>query len=97
MNEQQITQQYLLRVSNKYPDYETSLKTYEQTPSNQTSSEQTPVQTYILNLETKIKEQECPICLEKIECKHCFCLLSCGHHSHSFCLHRINKCPICRN
>ena len=42
-------------------------------------------------------ELECPICLEKIDCKHCFLVLSCGHHSHSFCLHRINRCPICRN
>ena len=42
-------------------------------------------------------ELECPICMEPIDCKHCFCLLSCGHHAHSFCLHRLNRCPICRN
>jgi hypothetical protein len=40
---------------------------------------------------------ECPVCLDKIDCKYCFCLLSCGHYAHSFCLHRVNKCPICRN
>ena len=42
-------------------------------------------------------ELECPICLETITCKHCFLILSCGHHSHSFCMHRVNRCPICRN
>ena len=42
-------------------------------------------------------ELECPICMDIINCKHCFCLLSCGHYAHSFCLHRINRCPICRN
>jgi len=41
-------------------------------------------------------ELECPICLDTITCKHCFLILSCGHHSHSFCMHRINRCPICR-
>ena len=42
-------------------------------------------------------ELECPICMDIINCKHCFCLLSCGHYAHSFCLHRINRCPLCRN
>ena len=51
---------------------------------------------YEQNLKNKT-ELECPICMDIINCKHCFCLLSCGHHSHSFCLHRINRCPICRN
>ena len=49
--------------------------------------------------ETHIKngtELECPICMEIIDCKNCFCLLSCSHYAHSYCLQRINKCPICR-
>jgi hypothetical protein len=50
--------------------------------------------------ETHLKngtELECSICMDKIDCKHCYALLSCGHGFHSFCLMRINKCPICRN
>ena len=42
-------------------------------------------------------ELECSVCMDRISCKHCYALLSCGHGFHSFCLMRLNKCPICRN
>jgi hypothetical protein len=42
-------------------------------------------------------ELECVICTDPIDCKHCFALLSCGHGFHSFCLMRLNRCPVCRN
>ena len=41
---------------------------------------------------------ECPICLEEINCPHCFMLLKCGHHVHVGCFYRqVDKvCPLCR-
>lgn len=42
-------------------------------------------------------ETTCPICLELIECKHCFSVAHCGHYWHAFCGHNLNKCPICRS
>lgn len=41
---------------------------------------------------------ECSICLERICCKNCFTLKSCGHHFHLSCLIRVkdSRCPVCR-
>ena len=44
------------------------------------------------------EKNTCSICIEDINCKHCFCLLSCGHSYHSSCLMKWNKgCPLCKN
>ena len=40
---------------------------------------------------------ECAICLNNIDCKNCYCLLSCGHGFHISCVIRTDKCPLCRN
>lgn len=42
------------------------------------------------------KELECPICMENICCKKCFCLLPCGHSYHLSCLLPLDKCALCR-
>lgn len=38
----------------------------------------------------------CSICLEDIDCKHCFSLLSCGHPFHFQCIAEQTVCPLCR-
>ena len=42
---------------------------------------------------------ECSICLEQVDCKHCFCLLSCGHGFHIQCIAQVqdHTCPLCRS
>ena len=40
---------------------------------------------------------ECPVCLDEIDCKNCFCLLTCGHHLHLHELLRCKSCPVCRS
>lgn len=41
----------------------------------------------------------CAVCMDDLNCKHCFCLLVCGHFIHTDCFMRMpdNKCPICRH
>ncbi len=41
---------------------------------------------------------ECPICLEDIDCRHCFTLGVCGHMTHGNCWLAQAKpiCPVCR-
>ena len=52
----------------------------------------------VYNLIKKDKiENACAICLEDIQCKHCFSLLSCGHSFHAYCIHNITRCPMCRS
>jgi hypothetical protein len=43
------------------------------------------------------KSLDCPICMEDICCKKCFCLLPCGHAYHLSCLLPLDKCALCRN
>ena len=45
------------------------------------------------------KDLECSVCLEKLNCKSCFTILSCGHSFHGSCLVRIKEkeCPTCRD
>ena len=45
------------------------------------------------------KVVECPVCLESVmSCRHCFCLLMCGHALHTSCFLQLrgNPCPVCR-
>lgn len=47
-----------------------------------------------------IKEKEkleCSICYDTIDCKNCFCLLSCSHYYHKECIDDClsNRCPLC--
>ena len=41
---------------------------------------------------------ECPVCMDKLCCKKCFCLLRCGHYFHLSCWMKteLNNCPTCR-
>ena len=50
---------------------------------------------YEMKLKLK-QELECSICLDKICCKKCMCLLPCGHSFHLACLIKCNFCPLCR-
>ena len=45
------------------------------------------------------KDLECIICTEKLDCKSCFEILSCGHHFHGGCLLRLKtrECPVCKD
>jgi len=45
------------------------------------------------------KDLECVICTEKLDCKCCFEILSCGHYFHSGCLLRLKtrECSICKD
>jgi len=45
------------------------------------------------------KDLECVICTEKLDCKNCFEILSCGHYFHGGCLLRLKtrECPTCRD
>lgn len=61
-----------------------------------------PVKTFLKNqvwdlLKQQNKECECSICLETIDCKNCYCLLSCGHSFHLCCIVGQTRCPLCRN
>jgi hypothetical protein len=40
---------------------------------------------------------ECPVCLEKIDCKHCISLWTCGHSFHASCTEACTttRCPLC--
>jgi len=50
-----------------------------------------------LSKKSEIKHT-CSICIDDITCKHCFCLLSCGHSYHSSCLMKWkNGCPLCKS
>ena len=43
---------------------------------------------------------ECPVCLESVmSCRHCFCLLTCGHALHTSCFLQLRgqPCPLCRS
>jgi hypothetical protein len=40
---------------------------------------------------------ECSICMDEIDCKNCFCLLTCGHYFHLYETLRCDSCPVCRN
>lgn len=42
---------------------------------------------------------QCTICLDKIDCKRCMCLLVCGHFYHRECVEGMKEaiCPICRS
>lgn len=57
---------------------------------------------YIVSIYTKkiLEENECPICLEKIDCEKNYIITDCGHRFHSKCIFesmkKNNKCPICR-
>lgn len=51
---------------------------------------------YFDMLKEKKEKIECSICLEEIDCKNCFCLLTCGHSYHLGCVLKCHKCPICR-
>jgi hypothetical protein len=49
-------------------------------------------------LKAQNKSVECAICLEQIDCKKCFCILSCGHFYDIGCIIKCKgKCPTCRN
>ena len=42
---------------------------------------------------------ECPVCLQSVmNCRHCFCLLACGHALHTSCFLQLREdsCPVCR-
>ena len=42
---------------------------------------------------------DCPVCLESVlNCRHCFCLLACGHALHTACFLQLrdDSCPVCR-
>jgi len=51
---------------------------------------------YFDMLKEKRETIECSICLEEIDCKNCFCLLTCGHSYHLACILKCHNCPICR-
>jgi len=51
---------------------------------------------YFDMLKEKKEKIECSICLEEIDCKNCFCLLTCGHSYHLGCILKCHNCPICR-
>ena len=45
------------------------------------------------------RKMECPVCLESAsDCRHCFCLLICGHVLHTSCFLQLRgqSCPVCR-
>ena len=45
------------------------------------------------------KVVECPVCLESVmSCRHCFCLLMCGHALHTSCFLQLrgSPCPVYR-
>ena len=45
------------------------------------------------------KSIDCPVCLESVmTCRHCFCILNCGHSLHTSCYLQLrgNQCPLCR-
>ena len=61
-----------------------------------------PVKSFLKNqvwelLKEKQKEIECSICLEGIDCKNCYCLLTCGHSFNLCCIVGQTRCPLCRN
>ena len=42
---------------------------------------------------------DCPVCLDPVlSCRHCFCLLACGHVLHTSCFLQLREdsCPVCR-
>ena len=42
---------------------------------------------------------DCPVCLQNVlACRHCFCLLACGHALHTACFLQLrdDSCPVCR-
>lgn len=50
------------------------------------------------DLKAKVGETlECAICLEKIDCKRCLQLWTCGHSFHATCTAQCstNRCPLC--
>ena len=49
--------------------------------------------------QTLEKTHECSICLDEIDCKKCFTLLTCGHIFHLPCIVKVQpmQCPLCRN
>lgn len=60
-----------------------------------------PVKDFLKNtfydlLKEKGEKIECPICMEEINCKKCFTLLSCGHYLHLDELLKCKSCPVCR-
>ena len=57
---------------------------------------------HIISIFTKkiLKENECPVCLDKIDIEKNYTITDCGHRFHTNCLLKSlennNKCPICR-
>ena len=45
------------------------------------------------------QEMSCAVCMDTLDCKNCFVLLSCGHFYHSKCLLFLREkvCPECRD
>ena len=44
-------------------------------------------------------DDDCPVCLDPVlTCRHCFCLLVCGHVLHTSCFLQLREdsCPVCR-
>ena len=48
-------------------------------------------------LKEKGEKIECAVCMEEIDCKNCFCLLTCGHYFHLHEVLKCNTCPLCRS
>ena len=40
---------------------------------------------------------ECSICLDNIDCKKCYTILTCGHSYHLACVIKCETCPLCRS
>ena len=62
-----------------------------------------PVSDFLKNTYYNMKKRldddlTCAICLEKIDCERCMCVLTCGHFFHLHEILKLNfKCPVCRS